>query len=103
MLVILLAGCAEPGPRGGIAEDSASRPVEVRADSGLSPRELVGRCAYWRADGEYLGRIVEAGPLGYANMPGQRRVVVEGSRLGRLAMTYPRNVRVGSCPPGAQP
>lgn len=97
----VLSGCSDP-PRAPVADEAPLPRIVVPSDSSREPGDLVDRCAYSRDDGEYLGRIVDAGPLGYRNMPGERRVLVESVRRGRLALTYPRNIRTGSCPRGAR-
>ena len=57
-----------------------------------------GECAFNGSDGQYLGPIVEVGPLGYRDMADQRAVWVNHPQIGRMDVTYPRNATVGPCP-----
>ena len=89
--VLLLVSCS-PVPEESV--DFEGQPE--RAENGDAPS--VGECAFNRSDGQYLGPIVEVGPLGHRNMADQRAIYVMHPQLGRMDLTYPRNATVGPCP-----
>jgi len=91
------------------SDPASAPPTDRPAVPGNGAADLVGKCAYNRSDHRYLGRVLEAGPIGMATanrpMPDQRVITVRLTADLRQALgtatdelTYPRNATVESCP-----
>jgi hypothetical protein len=80
-----------------VLPDSESDPLGSTSSTGEPQAAAVGQCAYNRSDSQYLGPIVDVGPLGYRGMADQRAISVIHPEIGRMDVTYPRNATVAAC------
>ena len=87
------SGATQPG----VAAPSAESTREGSAAHAIAIPQA-GECAFNRSDGQYVGPIVEVGPLGHRDMADQRAIWVSHPQIGRMDVTYPRNATVGPCP-----